>query len=86
MGELIHFQTAGWVYPVMYLVAFSTGTGFIIFQSYRNNWPLRSILILLSCTILASVIGSKVVMIPIDDLLHSFLNFELPGHSGKSEV
>jgi hypothetical protein len=33
MGELIHFQTAGWVYPVMYLVAFSTGTGFIIFQS-----------------------------------------------------
>lgn len=72
------------MYPLMYLIAFSVGASYIFYQAKKHNWHIGSVSVMLGATITAAVFGSKIVLIPIDSILTSFMNFQLPVANGKS--
>lgn len=84
MEAYINIQILDWVYPVMYLTAFSVGMSYVFIQAIRNRWPLDSVILMLGCTVTAAVIGSKIVMVPPDMFWNSIVLWELPEVAGKS--
>ncbi|GEM_PF-694741 len=84
MDLLLNIPITNWVYPVMYLAAFMLGICYLIVQAKKHQWPMNSIILMLGCTVLAAVIGSKLVMIPSGTFFSSVISGELPAAAGKS--
>lgn len=84
MESFINIPIINLMYPLMYLIAFSVGASYIFYQAKKHNWHIGSVSVMLGATITAAVFGSKIVLIPIDSILTSFMNFQLPVANGKS--
>jgi prolipoprotein diacylglyceryltransferase len=51
-------------YSLFYLLAFAVNQGLLLWEGHRRGYPLRTWLLLMACTTLAFILGTKLIAVP----------------------
>ncbi|WP_324671404.1 prolipoprotein diacylglyceryl transferase family protein [Hymenobacter sp. GOD-10R] len=51
-------------YSLFYLLAFALNQGLLLWEGYRRGYPVRTWLLLMACTTLAFILGTKLIAVP----------------------
>ncbi len=67
-----------YVYPTFYLIAVYTGLIIVFFEIYRKRLPLSPMLVILVWGLIFAIIGSKLLTLSTDELLHNLNRHTIP--------
>jgi phosphatidylglycerol:prolipoprotein diacylglycerol transferase len=71
-------------YGIFYLFAFLVGSLIVLYEGYRRKWPLVSCFILMAWCSIWAIIGSKLIVIPLEEWNAALHQGSLPVTTEKS--
>jgi len=71
-------------YAIFYLFAFLVGSLIVLYEGYRRKWPLVSCFILMAWCSIWAIIGSKLIVIPLEEWKAALNQGNLPVTAEKS--